>query len=893
MKINFPLHFPICLAILFLMEPVNAQLSPDLAALEKVISGSATSGGISGPESEEYKSLTQFEYENIVRNIDKVDESNELEQYRKELQDRKLELAIKLCQEDRKACYLIDEYRNSVPSETDVPEKDLTLYGIDLFAAYPLSFEQSDMGGPPRDYQIRSGDVLTFNTYGARNATYDLRVSREGTLDLPGIGRTNVIGLRIDEARELVNNLVKDKIIGLSASLSIKSITPIQIYALGMLSNPGSYKISSVSKAVNAIIASGGFTNASSLRNVEIKRDNNLIAKIDLYDLLLFGDSSKDVLLENNDVVFVPSIKRSVKVFGAVNNPHIFEIKDGDTLNDILMFAQGTKVNAAIDKISIRRKNNLGQYEFIKFNKSENVSIRSDDVIYVPYQQTENLGLVSIFGAVKSPGSYPLTKNSKLSDFLNPVNDFLEDTYPGFSLILRKDKKTRSFNIVEFDSISSEFNNIDVFDGDKIYIFNYDDVSSINSIMLKNYISSASNNEFLGKQQLDVSNNVYGSFSFPTDLGNKKSSLTDCFFDLKSFGNEDFIKNSILKYSVFGHLQEIGCTPLLNSHPELLPILVNRSIPVFGSIRSPGLYPVSRMVNAKDLISIAGGQINSKNNDTAYDIGSYDNLSGDKMLFKNLKYISVRDKSQTSINRFVKIYGEVKYPGTYQIDSSTTLLDLYRLAGGLLPNAYAQAGIITRESIKSREAQALQKAEAELADILASAVATGVITQSATDLMALVNLMNQVASAQPIGRLITEMNESVLTNNPEQNIFLQSGDTVYIPERNNVITIYGSVLNPTTVPFNAQLNLKDYINLAGGYKDYADEDKAYVLLPNGKAIKPSTFIFARNGQILPGSTVIVPRKARPLDGLSLVEAVSPVLANLSISLASINSIIEN
>ena len=159
--------------------------------------------------------------------------------------------------------------------------------------------------------------------------------------------------------------------------------------------------------------------------------------------------------------------------------------------------------------------------------------------------------------------------------------------------------------------------------------------------------------------------------------------------------------------------------------------------------------------------------------------------------------------------------------------------------------------------------------------------------------MALVNLMNQVASAQPIGRLITEMNESVLTNNPEQNIFLQSGDTVYIPERNNVITLYGSVLNPTTVPFNAQLNLKDYINLAGGYKDYADEDKAYVLLPNGKAIKPSTFIFARNDQILPGSTVIVPRKARPLDGLSLVEAVSPVLANLSISLASINSIIEN
>ena len=72
MKINLPLHFPIGLAILFLMEPVNAQLSPDLAALEKVISGSATSGGISGPESEEYKSLTQFEYENIVRNIIKL-----------------------------------------------------------------------------------------------------------------------------------------------------------------------------------------------------------------------------------------------------------------------------------------------------------------------------------------------------------------------------------------------------------------------------------------------------------------------------------------------------------------------------------------------------------------------------------------------------------------------------------------------------------------------------------------------------------------------------------------------------------------------------------------------------------------------------------------------------
>lgn len=295
------------------------------------------------------------------------------------------------------------------------------------------------------------------------------------------------------------------------------------------------------------------------------------------------------------------------------------------------------------------------------------------------------------------------------------------------------------------------------------------------------------------------------------------------------------------------------------------------------------------------LLSIAGSTIINSDGKLKLDIGQYgsESIFSDFQSSKsisNIKYLGVKSLSQAVSSYFVNIYGEVAYPGLYSINANTSITDIYKLAGGLLYSAYPEAGILSRESVKEIEKSALVKAEAELADILGSAITAGVIQQSTTDVLSLVSLMNEISATQPVGRLIAELNPSKLKQNPQLDINLQPGDSIYIPKRNNIVTVYGSVLNPVTVPYNPKFSLDDYIELAGGYKDYADEKKTYYILPNGKARIPSKGLFLRSNEILPGSTIIVPRQARPLSGFSLVEAISPVLASLSITLASINSI---
>ena len=161
--------------------------------------------------------------------------------------------------------------------------------------------------------------------------------------------------------------------------------------------------------------------------------------------------------------------------------------------------------------------------------------------------------------------------------------------------------------------------------------------------------------------------------------------------------------------------------------------------------------------------------------------------------------------------------------------------------------------------------------------------------------------MSSLENVAPIGRLVTELNPIKIQNSPDDNIILENGDKILIPKTQTTITIVGQVLNPVTVPHNVGASFNDYIELAGGLKKEADKSKVYAILPNGEALRRKSgiqmpvlpFLPFDRTDILPGSTIVVPRKARPLDSLALIETVTPVLANLSVTAASIAAISDN
>ena len=221
------------------------------------------------------------------------------------------------------------------------------------------------------------------------------------------------------------------------------------------------------------------------------------------------------------------------------------------------------------------------------------------------------------------------------------------------------------------------------------------------------------------------------------------------------------------------------------------------------------------------------------------------------------------------------------------------LSEVYRRSGGLTNYAYPQAAVLTRESIKLKESNALAKAQAELTEILATAAGNGMTNQSSSDIAALVGLISEVSSTQGVGRLVAELDPIKINRDLSKDTLLENGDILYMPTLQQYVTIVGSVLNPVTVPYSPDFSHHDYIRVAGGLKSHADKSRVYFILPNGIANSVSQkklFSLGRNQEILPGTTIIVPRKSRILDSISLVETLTPVLANLSVTAAAIASI---
>ena len=176
-------------------------------------------------------------------------------------------------------------------------------------------------------------------------------VNREGVLSLPGMSPIGVGGLTLDQVRTLVNEKLSSEFIGSTATISVKELRSMRIFVLGEAYMPGSYTVSSLTTISNALYISGGVSEKGSLRNIQVKRNGKVIQEYDLYDLLLNGDTSKDARLQPGDVIFIPIIKKKVRVTGAVRRPAKYELKENQNLGDVINYANGFKQTADIENI--------------------------------------------------------------------------------------------------------------------------------------------------------------------------------------------------------------------------------------------------------------------------------------------------------------------------------------------------------------------------------------------------------------------------------------------------------------------------------------------------------------------------------------------------------------
>ena len=233
--------------------------------------------------------------------------------------------------------------------------QDLPIYGASLFNSVPTTFAPLDMTPVPPDYVIGPGDELRIRVWGQVNFQTNVRVDRSGEIFLPQIGPVHIAGLPFSALDEHLRAAVGRVYHNFDLTSDVGQIRAIQVYVSGQARRPGVYTVSSLSSLIDALFASGGPSAQGSMRRIQLRRGGATVTELDLYDLLVHGDKSKDVKLQSGDVIFIPPVGPQVAANGSVRNPAIYELRADESLAGLIADAGGATPVASEARVSIER----------------------------------------------------------------------------------------------------------------------------------------------------------------------------------------------------------------------------------------------------------------------------------------------------------------------------------------------------------------------------------------------------------------------------------------------------------------------------------------------------------------------------------------------------------
>lgn len=339
------------------------------------------------------------------------------------------------------------EKRKLTPEEQEEQrERAYSLvYGYDLFASSPTTFAPATDIPIPLDYVLGPGDIISVNLFGTSSLDpqNDITINRDASIEIPGMRPIGVGGLTLQEARKLINKRVSTEFLGATASVSVTELRSMQIFVLGDAYMPGSYTVSSLSNISHAIYVAGGVSEMGSLRNIQLKRRGKLIQTYDLYDLLLKGDTSKDLRLLPGDVLFIPIIKNKARILGSVRRPALYEVKEDTTLGDLLELSAGLKSESLPSSVELNRVNiEEARREILKIDirSKDNLSmlVKDGDIVNIPSITDLNEISITLTGQFRFPGTYSVRNGEKLSHLLERAGGFTESAYLYGTVFTRK-----------------------------------------------------------------------------------------------------------------------------------------------------------------------------------------------------------------------------------------------------------------------------------------------------------------------------------------------------------------------------------------------------------------------------------------------------------------------
>lgn len=307
----------------------------------------------------------------------------------------------------------------------------LPIFGSELFNDVPSTFAPVEDVPVTPDYVVGPGDEVRLEVWGQASFHGRYPVDRSGNISLPEVGAVHVAGLPYDKLQGYIRAQLGRVYRNFDLNVNLGQLRSIQVFVLGNVTRPGSFTISSLSTLVNALFASGGPSPNGSLRRVQLKRASGFTQEFDLYDLLLHGDKSKDIPLLPGDVIFVPPVKSQVAIAGSVNSPAIYELKNENSLQEVLQLAGGLTVTAGpggtrIERIDAHRDRSVVD---VDLSTQGNQQVRPGDVLIVGAISDRFNNAVTLRGNVQNPGRYLWHPGMRVHDLIPDRESLLTRNY--------------------------------------------------------------------------------------------------------------------------------------------------------------------------------------------------------------------------------------------------------------------------------------------------------------------------------------------------------------------------------------------------------------------------------------------------------------------------------
>ena len=728
-------------------------------------------------------------------------------------------------------------------------------FGYDLFEGVPSTFAPVSDIQVPVDYVVGPGDTLSVQLYGNEPARYELTVERDGRVNFPKLGPIMVSGMSFDAARAMIEQRVSKQLIGSHVSVTMGDLRSIRVFVLGEAEKPGSYTVSGLSTMTNALFVSGGVKKIGSLRNIELKRNGRLVTTLDLYDLLLHGDTSGDRQLLPGDVIFIPPIGNTAAVDGAVRRPAIYELKGEKTVAQVIDLAGGMLPDA---------DEKLGQLERIlpsRLREMRNIDlataagrgtdIANGDKLKIPAIRPTLENSVVLSGYVFRPGRFEYRQGLRLTDVLGSLDELRPNADQRYIMIRREVPPDETIEVLSADlrrALAARGSAADpeLRPRDKILVF---DLSSDRERILGPIIRDLQLQATPEKpeQVVSIDGRVKAPGHYPLEPAMHVSDL------IRAGGS--------LEDSAFRGEAEI-----------------TRYAADEGNARKTELIPV-------DLLAIRRGD------------------AGADVPLKPYDVLIIKPIPQWVEPGTIELAGEVRFPGKYPIHQGETLSSVLHRAGGFTDLAFEEGAVFIREELKKREKDQLEllanRLQSDLAALSLEAVAGSAATSNggsgaAQGLAVGQQLMNQLRDTKPVGRLVINV-DRVIKGPPggSEDVMLRDGDKLLIPKKTQEITILGEVQSPTSHVFEAGLTRDEYIARSGGTTQKADKKRIYVVRANGDVIsgeRSGWFRRSQSVEMRPGDTIVVPLDTERIRALPLWQAVTTIIYNLAVALLAVRSV---